>query len=120
MSRQFTALRVIGTILKILGWLALILGVLAAIASLFAGFTFGDKLGIPRLAIGGPLAGIAAFIVALVVAILNFLFFYAAGEAVYLALCIEENTRRTAYLLQQQVVPPESTYQAASAPGYRQ
>jgi hypothetical protein len=119
MSRQFTALRVIGTIFKILGWLALILGVLAAIGSLIAGFTLGDELTIPGVDIGGPLGGIAAFIVALVVAILYFLFFYAAGEAVYLALCIEENTRRSAYLLQQQVAPPESTYQPPSAPGYQ-
>ena len=120
MSRQFTALRIIGTILKILAWLALILGVLAAIGSIIAGFTLGDELTIPGLDLGGPIAGIATFIVALVLAILYFLFLYAAGEAVYLALCIEENTRRTAYLLQQQGMPPEPAYQPPSAPGYRQ
>jgi hypothetical protein len=119
MSRQFTALRIMGTIFKILGWLVLILGVLAAIGSLLAGFTLGDQAAIPGVDLGGPLAGIAAFIVALVLAILQFLFFYAAGEAVYLALCIEENTRRSAYLLQQQVIPPEATYESPPAKGYR-
>jgi hypothetical protein len=111
MARQFTALRVVGTIFKILGWLSLIVGLLAAIATLVFGFALNNQLGIPGLDIGGPLAGIAGFVAAVVLAVLNFLLFYAVGEGIYLFLCIEENTRRTAYFIQQQYVPPEPSYQ---------
>ena len=47
MSRQFAALRVMGTIFKILGWLFLIVGVLAAIGALVFGFALTDRLGSP-------------------------------------------------------------------------
>ena len=110
MSRQFTALRIVGTILKILGWVVLIVGILAAIAALVFGFALTDQFGIPGIDVGGPLSGIAGFVVAVLAAIINFLVFYAAGEAVYLFLCIEENTRRTAYFVQQQYSPPEPVY----------
>jgi hypothetical protein len=119
MSRQFTALRVVGTIFKILGWLVLIVGLLGAAGALVAGFTLGDQLGLSGLDLGGPLAGIAAFVVTLVIAIINFLLLYAAGEAVYVFLCIEENTRRSAYLLQQQYAPPEPAYSPPAEPDYR-
>jgi hypothetical protein len=116
MSRQFTALRVVGTIFKILGWLFLIVGVLAAIGALVFGFALTDRFGIPGIDLGGPLAGIAGFVVALVVAIVYFLVLYAMGEAVYLFLCIEENTRRTAYFVQQQYAPPQPMYTPPSPP----
>ena len=119
MGRQFMALRVVGTIFKVLAWLVLIVGLLAAIGSLIFGFTLTGELGIPGLDAGGPLFGIAAFVAAVVVAIINFLILYAMGEAVYLFLCIEENTRRSAYLLQQQVMPSEPVYpEPASPSGY--
>jgi hypothetical protein len=110
MARQFTALRVLGTIFKILGWLSLIVGLLTAIATLVFGFALTNQFGVPGIDIGGPLAGIAGFVVAVVVAILYFLLFYAMGEGIYLFLCIEENTRRTAYFIQQQHTPPEPVY----------
>jgi len=116
MARQFTALRVMGTILKILGWLALIVGVLAAIGALVFGFALTDRFGIPGIDLGGPLAGIAGFVVSVVVAIINFLILYALGEVVYLFLCIEENTRRSAYFVQQQYAPPEPAYSPPTPP----
>ena len=116
MSRQFTALRVVGTVFKILGWLFLIVGVLAAIGALVFGFALTDRFGIPGIDLGGPLAGVAGFVVALVVAIVYFLVLYAMGEAVYLFLCIEENTRRTAYFIQQQYAPPQSVYTPPAPP----
>lgn len=119
MARQFMALRVVGTIFKVLAWLVLILGLLGAAGGLIFGFAVTDELGIAGLDIGGPLVGIATFVVAVVVAILNFLLLYAVGEVIYLSLCIEENTRRTAYLLQQQTMPPEPAYSPpTSPPGY--
>jgi hypothetical protein len=117
MARQFAALRVVGTILKVLGWLSLIVGVLVAIGVLIFGFALTDQLGLPGIDLGGPLAGIAGFVAALVVGILYFLLLYAAGEAIYLFLCIEENTRRTAYYMEQQYVHPEPSYpESAYAP----
>jgi hypothetical protein len=114
MARQFTALRVVGTIFKILAWIALILGLLAAVGGLFFGFTLGDQIGLPGPDLGGPLAGIAVFVVSVVLAIVNFLLWYAAGEAVYVFLSIEENTRRSAYFVQQQFSAPEASYQPPS------
>jgi hypothetical protein len=102
MDRRFTALRVIGTIFKVLAWIVLILGILAAIGSLVLGFTLNNQFGTAGLSVGGPLAGIALFIGLLVGSILEFLAFYAAGEFLYLFLAIEENSRRTAFFLQQQ------------------
>ncbi len=116
MARQFTALRVVGTILKIMAWLFLIVGVLAAIGALVFGFALNQRLGIPGIDLGGPLAGISGFVVAVIVAIVIFLLFYAMGEAVYLFLCIEENTRRTAYFVQQQYTPPAPAYAPPTLP----
>jgi hypothetical protein len=108
-----------GTIFKVLGWLVLIVGLLVAVGGLVFGFTLTDQIGLPGLDIGGPLTGVALFVAALVIAILNFLILYAAGEAVYLFLCIEENTRRAAYFIQQQYAPPETDYSSStSSPGY--
>ncbi|MBN1660090.1 MAG: hypothetical protein JXA93_16940 [Anaerolineae bacterium] len=109
MDRRFTALRVIGTVFKILGWISLILGLLGAILALVAGLTMGGQEWF-GLDLGGPLAAIAAFIVALIISIFNFLALYAVGDAIYLALAIEENTRRTAYMMQQQYMAYQQPY----------
>ena len=59
------------------------------------------------------------FIALLIVSIFNFLLLYAAGEAIYVFLSIEENTRRAAYILQQQYVSYQPGYApAASARAY--
>jgi ABC-type long-subunit fatty acid transport system fused permease/ATPase subunit len=102
MDRRFTALRIIGTIFKILAWISLIFGLLGAIALLVLGFTLSGPQAFLGLDLGGPMAGIALFVVILVISVFSFLSLYAMGESVYLFLSIEENTRRTAYILQQQ------------------
>jgi hypothetical protein len=114
MDRRFTALRVIGTIFKVLAWIVLIVGILAAIGSLVIGFTLTNRLGYAGLNLGGPLAGIASFIGLLVYSILQFLLFYAAGEFLYLFLSIEENSRRTAFFLQQQYSFQQGGYPSPS------
>jgi hypothetical protein len=115
MDRRFTALRVIGTIFKVLAWIALILGILAAIGSLLLGFTLTNQLGITGLDVGGPLAGVALFVIILIVAILKFLFLYAGGEFLYLFLSIEENSRRAAFFMQQQYGYRQDEYGAPPA-----
>ncbi len=114
MDRRFTALRIIGTVFKILAWLVLILGILLAIASLVLGFTLDNQLAITGLDFGGPLAGIAMFVVLLVVSIIQFLLLYATGEFFYLFLAVEENTRRTAYFMQQQYTSQQAVYPPSS------
>ncbi len=102
MDRRFTALRIIGTVFKILAWISLIFGLLGAIGLLILGFTLSGQETLLGLDLGGTMAGIAMFVVVLVVAMFSFLSLYAIGESVYLFLSIEENTRRTAYIIQQQ------------------
>jgi hypothetical protein len=117
MERRFTALRIIGTVLKILAWIALLVGSLTAVASLIVGFGLSGQNALLGLDLAGPLGAVAMFIALLVVAIFNFLLLYAAGEAVYVFLSIEENTRRTAYILQQQYVSYQPGYPPPAQPG---
>jgi hypothetical protein len=116
MDRRFTALRIIGTLFKILAWISLILGLVAAIGMLVVGFILGGQQGPLGVQVSGPLAGIAMFVVALIIATINFLSLYAVGEFVYLALSIEENTRRTAYLAQQQYTSAQTNYTPVPPP----
>jgi len=118
MERRFTALRIIGTVFKILAWISLLVGVLAAILALIAGFAMTGQDLLLGLDIAGPLAAVASFIVILIVAIFYFLLLYAGGEAIYMFLAIEENTRRMAYIAQQQYMSYQSAYPPAPAPGY--
>ena len=110
MDRRFTALRVIGTIFKVLAWILLILGLLTGIFALIAGFALAGQLGLTGLDIGGPLAGIIVFAVMLIISVFGFLLLYAIGESAYLFLSMEENTRRTAYFLQQEYTNQQSPY----------
>jgi len=110
MNRRFTALRVIGTIFKVLAWISLILGLLGAIGALVMGFTLSGSQGVLGLDLGGPLAGIAVFIVFLIIAVFTFLCLYAVGESAYLVLSIEENVRRTAYFVQEQYTSNQAHY----------
>lgn len=121
MDRKFTALRIIGTIFKILAWISLILGLLSAVGALIAGFTLSSQQELLGLDLGGPLAGIAVFVMTLILAIINFLILYAAGEFIYLFLSVEENTRRMAYFLQQQATSQQAAYPSPSQPqAYRE
>ena len=110
MDRRFTALRVIGTVFKILAWISLILGLITAVGMLIIGFTLTGESGLLGFDLGGSLAGVAMFVVFVIVAVFGFLSLYAIGEAVYLFLAIEENTRRTAFLAQQQYTSYEAPY----------
>lgn len=110
MDRRFTALRVIGTVFKILAWITLILGLLTAVGMLILGFTLSGETGLLGLSLGSPLAGVAMFVAFIIMAVFGFLTLYAVGESVYLFLSIEENTRRTAFLAQQQYTSYQAPY----------
>jgi hypothetical protein len=102
MSKRFTSLRVIGTIFRVLAWISLILGVLGSVILLILGITLGNQESLLGVSLGGPLVGIVTFFVILLVAMVCFLSLYAIGESIFLLLALEDNTRRSAYLLQQQ------------------
>ena len=110
MGRRFTALRVIGTIFKVLAWFVLIVGVFGSVAMLILGITLGNQDNLLGVSFGGPLAGIAMFVGVLLAALIAFLSLYAIGESIYLLLAMEESTRRSAFLLQQQYTSHRDEY----------
>ena len=116
MDRRFMALRIIATVFRILAWLALIFGVLGAIGALLLGFTLSDQEGLLGLNVTGPLTGIAMFVVSLIVTIIGFLLLYACAEFIYLFLSMEENTRRTAFFMQQQYTSQQPSYSPPITP----
>ena len=116
MDRRFTALRVIGTVFKVLAWTSLILGLMGAIGALVMVFLLSGPPSLLGLDVRSPLAAIAVFIVALIIAVFSFLSLYAVGESVYLILAVEENTRRTAYIVQQQYTSLQAQYPSPAPP----
>ncbi len=110
MEKRFRSLRIIGTVFKIIAWVTLVLGILGGLvmlgAGVLGGFAGGSAFsnqaapGLGALAgVGGVLASLAAAVGTVIGAVLSFLVFYASGDAIYLALAIEENTREAAHYL---------------------
>ncbi len=103
MEKRFRALRTIGTLLKILAWLVIVVAVLGAIFVAIAGIggsigMIGDAVGqdVAGLAMGGAFAAILMGGAMLLAGVIYFILLYAAAEAIYVILSIEENTRLTA------------------------
>jgi len=116
MDRRFTALRVVGTVSKVFAWISLMLGILLAILVLVLGFTMQLPQALLGMEQGGALVGLAGFVIILLSALLLYLAFYAGGEFLYLFLSIEENTRRSAYIAQQQYLTGQAVVPMVSAP----
>lgn len=112
MERRYPALRIIGTIYKILGGVAgliTIVVVLALCASSVVGGAALPALGrqVGRdMAFAGLLSGLLGGLLLSAFALIYgggiALTLYALGEGIYLLLALEENTRATVMLLQQQ------------------
>ena len=117
MGKKFKALRFVGTLYKIFG---IITGVLTAIGaigfcvmSILGGSLMGAAInsisnsvnGISSSGPTGIFSGIFAGVIAggfiLISGGITAITLYAAGEGIYLAIDLEENTRSTAFLLQQ-------------------
>lgn len=111
-AKHYQALRTIGSIYKVLGIIAGVLTILLVLG--FCGFStlgggilssFGDRYGSGLGA--GPIVGFISGVIGSIVIIIYggaiSVTLYAAGELVYLILALEENTRATAALLQQQI-----------------
>ncbi len=106
MEKRFRSLRIIGTVFKILAWITLVLGVIGGIimvvSGVATGFAGGSALGdnaTGLATIAGLFTGLLGGVTAIIFSVLGFLCLYAYGDAIYLALAIEENTRETAYYL---------------------
>ncbi len=114
-AKHYQALRTIGTIYKVLGVIAGVLTILLVLG--FCGFSvLGGSLmsslrnsygygGGPSFggAFGGLVGGLIGSIVLIIYGGAISVTLYAFGEGVYLLLALEENTRATAQLLQQQL-----------------
>jgi ABC-type Fe3+ transport system permease subunit len=113
MEKRYRVLRFIATIYKILGVIVAILTVLAIIGIIVAFFvpgvgfeSFPRQMGgrfmagpIVQTAVGTAVAAVLALIYGWVLAFL----LYGFGEAIYLLIALEENTRLTARILQSQL-----------------
>jgi hypothetical protein len=104
MEKKFRILRLIGSVYKILGIVTAVLtiiGSLAACVGSVAGAglfqAIQDDVGIiMNSAVAGILIGVAGLLYGAVMALL----LYGLGEGIFLALALEENTRKTSYLMQ--------------------
>jgi hypothetical protein len=117
MEKKFKALRFVGTVYKVI---AIIVGALTAISaigfclmSILGGSLFdaainsvggygGSGSSGPAGALGGILGGVVIGGIILLYGGITSITLYAFGEGIYLLIGLEENTRTTALLLQQQ------------------
>jgi len=98
-GKSFRALRAIGSIYKGRGWAALLVTLLAALASVVGGGALGGIGGRGSM-VGSLVTGGAGAAVTLVVGGLLALGLFGTGEAIFVILAIEENTRSEAKLLE--------------------
>ena len=120
-EKRYRLLRVISTIFKIIAWIVLVLGLLASAGALVFSLT-GGLFGAGDMGAIGPriaapmMLGVPAFLIGLLVTLLNFCTWYAAGAIISLFIAIEENTRATAKWLESQpqaTTPTPPTYDPA-------
>ena len=129
MERRYHALRTIATIYRVLGYIVAVLTILAILAicglsviggaglqSVSRDFDLGISSrasGIAGSIFGGLIISLIVLIYGCVVAISLIAF----GEGIYLLIAVEENTRKTALLLQNQpkVNPPVAQAQIPAA-----
>jgi hypothetical protein len=112
MEKRYHALRTIGNIYRILGYIALVLTIIAvvaicglsvlggsainSIAQQYGGNTNGSGL------VGGLFGGVIASIFVIINGGIVGLALIAFGEGIYLLISVEENTRKTALLVENQ------------------
>ncbi len=114
MEPKFRALRTIGSIFRVLGYIALVLTILAALA--FCGFSvigasavessIAQQLGVSSNGaglLGGIFGGLLGGILVLIYGGIISLWIIATGELIYLLIGIEENTRKTGFLIESQM-----------------
>jgi len=110
MSKKFGILRFIGTIYKIIGVILGVIAVLAALGVCLGSFLGGaalsdlsQALGTQNIGFLGPIGGIITGLAILIGVGIAAISQYAIGEAIFLFIAVEENTRATAAFLQRQL-----------------
>jgi uncharacterized sodium:solute symporter family permease YidK len=109
MEKRFRALRIIGMVYKVFAFIVLALGILFGFIYLIFGL-IGGASAMQRDASFGAIGGVVGVIgglAILIYAVIVFLILYGAGEAVFLALAVEENTRETNMLLRSLTSRPQ-------------
>lgn len=112
MKSRFGILRFIGSLYKIIGIILAVLAVIAALGVCLMSFisgaaldTLGREFGMPGAGMaGGFFGGLFGALMLLIGLGIAAISQYAIGEAIFLFLAIEENTRATAAFLQQREV----------------
>ncbi len=117
MEKKFKALRFVGTVYKVVGIIGGVLTILGALGfclfSILGGSlmtsilnsasnTYGGGSSGPAGFLGGILGGVIMGGIILIYGGITSITLYAFGEGIYLLIALEENTRTTALLLQQQ------------------
>ncbi len=97
MDKRYTALRVIATIYKIIGVLVALLTVLAVVLMIVG--VAGNSRPLAMYGLAGPEMIVISVISILLGGGLGALGIFAVGEALFLLINLEENTRYTAILL---------------------
>jgi hypothetical protein len=113
MEQRFHALRTIGSIFRILGYIALILTILGALAvcglSVVGGTlvqSASQQFGFNTSGggfLGGLFGGLLGGILVILYGGFISLWIIAIGELIYLLIGIEENTRKTTYMIENQM-----------------
>ncbi len=103
MEKRYRALRIIGTLYKIIGAIVLVVTIVSAVGVCLAGVIGGtafegftndfdfNRRGLGLL--GGAVGGVISALVILLSGGIGGVTVYATGEAIYLLIDIEENTR---------------------------
>jgi hypothetical protein len=114
MEKRFQMLRIIGVIFRVIGALigviTLIVVLSMVVSSLMQGPSYMDygmagPTYTPMMLLGGLGSSWIVVVFLLVYGGINAVSFYAVGEGIFLFIALEENTRKTAALLQQATQP---------------
>jgi hypothetical protein len=131
MEPRYHALRTIGSIFRVLGYIILVLTILAALGicgiSVIGGSLFesaSNQFGVSSTGAGflsGLFGGLVLGIAVILYGGLIALMLVALGESIYLLIGIEENTRKTSYLIENQskllLAEPKPLPPAQTTPG---
>jgi predicted lipid-binding transport protein (Tim44 family) len=122
MNQRYRVLRIVGGVLKVMGGLVGIVTVIAAFAFCVIGAISGaavDNFGTGSGAngtFGGILGGLMMGVFILLYGGFVALYFFGLGELMYLLISVEEHTRITATVLQQQFNQMRSASATAATP----
>jgi hypothetical protein len=113
MEKRFSILRLIGTVYKVLGGIAAVLTLLSVVGfCLFtvlggaASSSFGRGSQVFAGLLSSGIIGVISALLTLLYGGIASITLFGAGEAIFLMIALEENTRTTAQLLQQQMQHP--------------